>query len=254
MKIPIIEKLYYSPVKSLSFTNSTNLTVKRSIGIKNDRIFAFTRLIKKDESVIYEKCPKERDLRFFLTLRNSPFLNKYNFEFIHNELSLFLNKKLISKILPDDNENFIIFSNELMSREKLITEIPYLIHNEDYPFFDTMPNNSISLINLNSIKDFEEKVGRKIEHERFRGNIYVKNTEPWTEFSWINKEIVIGDCLFKVISKIPRCSATNLKPNSDVTDINLPQKLIDNYGQRDMGIYLMPLNDGNINVGNKIKF
>ena len=146
MKIPIIEKLYYSPVKSLSFTNSTNLTVKRSIGIKNDRIFAFTRLIKKDESVIYEKYPKERDLKFFLTLKNSPFLNKYNFEFRHNELSLFLNKKLISKILPDDSENFIIFSNELMSREKLITEIPYLIHNEDYPFFDTMPNNSISLI------------------------------------------------------------------------------------------------------------
>ena len=63
MKIPIIEKLYYSPVKSLSFTNTMNLIVKRNIGIKNDRIFAFTRLIEKDESVIYEKNPEE--LAFF---------------------------------------------------------------------------------------------------------------------------------------------------------------------------------------------
>ena len=253
MKIPIIEKLYYSPVKSLSFTNSTNLTVKRSIGIKNDRIFAFTRLIKKDESVIYEKYPKERDLKFFLTLKNSPFLNKYNFEFRHNELSLFLNKKLISKILPDDNENFIIFSNELMSREKLITEIPYLIHNEDYPFFDTMPNNSISLININSIKDFEKRINHKIEFERFRANIYIKNIDPWIEFSWINKKILVDGCLFKVIKKIPRCSATNLIPGSEISNINLPSKLRESYGCCDMGVYLIPLSNGEIKVGDIIK-
>ena len=250
----IVDKLYFSPVKSLSLLNTNNFFIKRNIGIKNDRIFAFTRLISKKESIVYEKYPEKRNLKFFLTLKNSTFLNKYNFKFNNRELSLLLNNKLIKKIAIHNNDNYESLSKELEHREKLITTTPYLIYNESFPFFDTMPNNSISLINLNSIKDFEEKVGRKIEHERFRGNIYVNDIEPWTEFSWINKEIVIGDCLFKVIRKIPRCSATNLKPNSDVTDINLPQKLIDNYGQRDMGIYLMPLNDGNINVGNKIKF
>ncbi len=109
--------------------------------------------------------------------------------------------------------------------KKLITTTPYLIYNVSFPFFDTMPNNSISLISLNGIKDFEEKVGRKIEHQRFRENIYVDNIEPWTEFSWINNAIVIGDCLFKIIRKIPRCSATNLKPDSDLIDLNLPQKI-----------------------------
>lgn len=111
------------------------------------------------------------------------------------------------------------------SVKKLITTTPYLIYNVSFPFFDTMPNNSISLISLNGIKDFEEKVGRKIEHQRFRENIYVDNIEPWTEFSWINNAIVIGDCLFKIIRKIPRCSATNLKPDSDLIDLNLPQKI-----------------------------
>ena len=253
MRIPIIEKLYYSPVKSLSFSNTKNLIIKKNIGIKNDRIFAFTRLIEKYESAIYEKYPEKRNLNFFLTLRNSPFLNKYNFEFKYNELSLFLNKKLINKILLDNKDNFEIFSNELMSREKLIRKTPHLIYNEDSPFFDTMPYNSISLININSIEDFEKKIKRKIEFERFRANVYIKNIDPWIEFNWINKKILIDDCLFKVVKKISRCTATNLIPNLDISDINLPRKLGECYGSSDMGIYLMPLNDGEIKTGGIIK-
>lgn len=254
MKIPIIYKLYFSPFKSLSFFNTKNLTVKKNTGIKNDRIFAFTRLIEKDESINYEKYPEKRNLNFFLTLKNSPFLYKYNFELRGNELSLLLNNKLIKKISMGNKDNYEIFSKELKDREKLITKTPYLIYNEHYPFFDTMTNNSISLINLSSVEDFEKKVGRKIEHERFRANIYIKNLNSWIEFSWINKEILIGDCLFMVVKKISRCSATNLIPNSLVADINLPAQLRDIYGHSNMGIYLKPLTDGEINVDSTIKY
>ena len=37
-----IKNLYFSPVKSLSFNNVDNLEIIKNIGIKNDRIFAFT--------------------------------------------------------------------------------------------------------------------------------------------------------------------------------------------------------------------
>ncbi len=37
-----IKNLYFSPVKSLSFNNVDTLEVIKFIGIKNDRIFAFT--------------------------------------------------------------------------------------------------------------------------------------------------------------------------------------------------------------------
>jgi uncharacterized protein YcbX len=116
-----------------------------------------------------------------------------------------------------------------------------------------MPHNSISLINMNSIRDLEKKANHKISHDRFRGNIYIKNIDPWIEFSWINKQILINDCLFKVAEKIPRCSATNLVPNSDVVDINLPKKLREIYGHINMGIYLKPLTDGKINISDQIK-
>ena len=140
-----------------------------------------------------------------------------------------------------------------MSREKLIKNTPYLIHNEEHPFFDTMPYNSISLININSIKDFEKKINRKIEFERFRANAYIKNIDPWVEFSWINKKVLIENCLFRVVKRISRCSATNLIPNSGISDMNLPRVLKECYGFSDMGIYLIPLSDGEIKIGDIIK-
>ena len=99
MKKPILKKLYFSPVKSLSFSTKENLKIKKNIGIQNDRIFAFTRIINEIEASDYEKNPNKRNLNFFLTLRNSPFLNKYNFELKDEELSLlFSNKFSVTRI------------------------------------------------------------------------------------------------------------------------------------------------------------
>ena len=253
MTNPILKKLYFSPVKSLSFSSKESLKIKKNTGIQNDRIFAFTRIINETEANNYEKNPNKRNLNFFLTLRNSPFLNKYNFEYKENELSLLLEKKLIKKISLSYNNNLKLISDELKKLEASINYVPYLIKNVDFPFFDTMPQNSISLINMNSIKDFEKKIDHKLNHERFRGNIYINDIDPWVEFNWINKKILINDCSFMVLRKIPRCSATNLRLNSDSFDINVPQKLRTVYGHIDMGVYLKPLNDGTINVNDKIK-
>ena len=59
--------------------------------------------------------------------------------------------------------------------------------------------------------------------------------------------------MFKVIKKIPRCSATNLIPGSEISNINLPSKLRESYGCCNMGVYLIPLSDGEIKVGDIIK-
>ena len=68
MLVPVIENLYFSPVKSISFTTSKSLIVKKNIGIKNDRIFAFTRLINQIEANNFEKNTKKRNLNFLIDL------------------------------------------------------------------------------------------------------------------------------------------------------------------------------------------
>ena len=115
-----------------------------------------------------------------------------------------------------------------------------------------MPSNTISLINLNSIKDFEKKISKNVELERFRGNIYINGLDAWEERNWINKTLEINNIKFKVIKEIPRCSATNIKPNSSKYNLSVPLLLKQFYNHINLGIYLLPLNNGNIKLNDEI--
>ena len=110
----------------------------------------------------------------------------------------------------------------------------------------------MSLINLSSVKEFEEKIAEKIEPQRFRGNFYVEGIDAWEERKWINKIIKINNISFKVEKNIPRCVAINLKPKTDDNSLNLLQSLKKTYNHFDMGIYLTALDDGEINIKDKI--
>ena len=145
---------------------------------------------------------------------------------------------------------------KLINLENTLSKKIFFLNNKLHPFYDTTNSgnvlNSISLINLSSISDFENKVDKKIEFERFRGNFYVSNIDPWEERTWINKIITINNTSFKVEKHIPRCSATNLKPTTDNVTINFPLTLKKHYNHIDMGVYLIPLEDGEINIGDRV--
>ena len=111
----------------------------------------------------------------------------------------------------------------------------------------------MSLINLNSIKEFENKINKKVEDQRFRGNLYVDGIEAWEERDWIGKIIKINNISFKVEKNIPRCVAINLKPKTDDNSLNLLKSLKTFYNHFDMGIYLTPLDEGEINIGDKVE-
>ncbi len=252
-----ISSINYCPVKSLSFQSIKSCEIKKNIGILGDRMFAFSRAIDFDKAKLIEKEPKSRKLNNFLTLKNSPVLNKYNFKYNAGNLSLNLGDKEIISILANDNDERLVLSNKLLDLESSLNKPIYLLKNQEYPFFDTSHSNnifnSISLINLNSVKDFEKKINEVIEPQRFRGNFYIDNLDAWKEMDWIGKIIKINEIAFKVEKNIPRCVAINLKPSTDDNSLNLLSSLKKTYNHFDMGIYLIALDDGKINIGDKIK-
>mgnify|MGYP001306398723 CR=1 FL=1 len=63
----------------------------------------------------------------------------------------------------------------------------------------------------------------------------------------------IKNISFRVEKNIPRCVAINLKPKSDDNSFNLLKILNQTYNHFDMGIYLTPLEDGEINLLDKIE-
>ncbi len=253
---PLISSIYYSPVKSLSFQSIDSCIVKKDLGILNDRIFAFSRIIDDKKAELIEKNPNERNLNNFLTLKNSPVLNKYNFIYKDNKLILLLEGKELISILVDDLKQRSILINRLGDLEKSLLKPISLLQNKEFPFYDTSHSdkvfNSISLVNLNSIEDFGKRINEKVEFQRFRGNFYIDGIEAWEERSWIGKIIKINNVFFKVERNIPRCVAINLKPKTDDNTLNLLQSLKKIYNHFDMGIYLRSLNEGEVNVGNTI--
>ena len=252
-----ISSIYYCPVKSLSFQSISSCHIKKDLGMVNDRIFAFSRGIDIEKSKLIEKNPNERKLNDFLTLKNSPVLNKYNFVYEGDRLTLTQNNKDIITISSDDLNERILLANKLMDLESSLIKPISLLKNSNFPFYDTSHSNnvfnSMSLINLNSIKDFEKKINENIELQRFRANFYADGIEAWEESNWIGKIIKINNVSFKVEKNIPRCVAINLKPKTDDNSLNLLNSLKKTYNHFNMGIYLTPLSDGKIELENKIE-
>ena len=184
--------------------------------------------------------------------------NKYNFLHENNKLTLTLNNKEIITVNVNETNERNNLEKKLIALEGSLKNDIRLMINDEYPFYDTsisnksMFRNSISLLNINSIKDFENKIDQKIEKSIFRGNLYFDGMEAWEERNWIGKTIKINDVLFKVEKNIPRCVAINLKPETDDNSFNLLKTLKETYDHYDMGVYLTPENDGEINLSEKI--
>ena len=255
-----ISSINYCPVKSISFQTIKSCEIKKNIGIVGDRIFAFSKGLDSNQAQLFEKKLEERRGKWnkILTLKNSPSLNKYNFIFDNNKLTLVQNNNEILTINTNEIGEHELLSNKILQLENFLKKPIFLMKNNDVPFFDTSISNktvlthSISFINNKSIEDLKNKTNQTIENQRFRGNIYADGIEAWEERNWIGKIIKINNISFKVEKNIPRCVAINLKPNSDDNSLNLLQSLKKTYSHFDMGIYLTALDDGSINTGDDI--
>ena len=255
-----ISSINYCPVKSVSFQSIDSCEIKKDIGIVGDRIFAFSKNLDQDQVELFEKNPDQRKGKWnkILTLKNSPVLNKYNFLLKQNKLTLTFKKKEILEVDVNTLSEKQKISNKLTELESSLKQPIVLMQNKDFPFFDTTISNkvdfinSVSLLNIQSINDFQKKIDKKIETSIFRGNICIDGVEPWKERNWVGKIIKINNVSFKVKKNIPRCVAINLKPQSDDNSFNLLQLLKKTYNHFDMGIYLTVLDDGELNIGDQI--
>ena len=257
----IITSIHNCPVKSISFQNIEKCKINKNIGIEGDRVFAFSQNLDLDQSKQFEKNPEVRKGKWnkIVTLKNTPVFNKYNFLYENNKLTLTIKDKEIITINVNDSNERDNLVKKLIELEGSLKNDIRLMRNDEHPFYDTsisnksMFKNSISLLNINSIKDFENKIDRKIEKSIFRANLYFDGIEAWAERKWIDKTLKINNVSFKVEKNIPRCVAINLKPKSDDNSFNLLKILKKTYNHFDMGVYLTPLEDGEINLLDKIE-
>ena len=111
-----ISSINYCPVKSISFQTIESCEIKKNIGIVGDRIFAFSKGLDLNQAQLFEKKLEERKGKRnkILTLKNSPYLNKYNFIFNNNELTLTQNNNEILTINSSEIDEYKLLSNKIL--------------------------------------------------------------------------------------------------------------------------------------------
>ena len=142
-----ISSINYCPVKSISFQTIDKCEIKKDIGIIGDRIFAFAKDLDLEQVKLFEKSSEERRGKWnkILTLKNSPVLNKYNFLFVENKLTLtFKNEKILTININELNE-YDLLSNRILELENSLQKPIVLMKNKDLPFFDTSISNKTVL-------------------------------------------------------------------------------------------------------------
>ena len=93
---------------------------------------------------------------------------------------------------------------------------------------------TVHLINEQTVKDVEEKIGISLNPIRFRPNIIVDNLEAWKEFDFVGKRLRIvkqgtdhntRQIELKVLSRTVRCAGVGIDPTDPTKKIDIPQLL-----------------------------
>ena len=119
-----IKNLFYSPVKSISFEESESLKVLKGRGIASDRIFAFVQNLDSTSIKHLIEDPKSRKLNNFITLKNSPELNQYNFTYAKDKLILKKQDEIIININPfSENDKILLCDkiNQIINKDKKLS-------------------------------------------------------------------------------------------------------------------------------------
>jgi uncharacterized protein YcbX len=122
----------------------------------------------------------------------------------------------------------------------------------DWRFTDH-PLGHVSIINLASLRDLEQRIGRPLDPLRFRANLYVDGWPAWAENDWQGRTLRIGGATATVFKPIVRCTATHVDPATAERDIEVVKALFDHYGHTLCGLYVQTTVPGRVAEGDVLE-
>lgn len=123
-----------------------------------------------------------------------------------------------------------------------------VVHAPGHRFTDH-PTGYVSVINLESVRDLESRIGRPVDPLRFRANLYVEGWPAWAELEAEGRDIVLGEARGRVMASIVRCAATAVNPDTAERDIDVPAALFEHYRHVLCGIYVEVTASGRLSEG-----
>ncbi len=113
----------------------------------------------------------------------------------------------------------------------------------------------VSFLNLNSLRDLEQRTGATLDPLRMRANVWLEGLSAFEDHGFVGRTIRIGDDgpEFEVLKPIVRCIATHVNPETGLRDFDLCTALWENYRHRDCGIYARITKGGTVRAGDRVR-
>lgn len=247
LPMPIVSSIYRYPIKGLSPQRVDHAVLQPGQTFPQDRMFALAR----PRSPVDAHVAKWAKKGLFVMLMLDEALAEVRTHLDVDTLDFTIrqgNRQLLAVNLASERGRLEVeaFFQRLVPT---LNGTPRLVRAETGGHFMDKPDSVISLINLATVRALEEQWGFDVDPLRFRANIYIDGAEPWEEFDWVGRDIVIGDAVMRVDRRNGRCGATNVNPETGRRDLDIPGSLRTAFGHKDLGVYLLTRKSGSISAG-----
>lgn len=110
----------------------------------------------------------------------------------------------------------------------------------------------VSVLNLDSLRDLEARLGQPVDPARFRANVLVEGWGAWREHGLEpGVTLRLGGVELRLLADIDRCLATHVDPRTGVRDLDMVGALRAGYGHICCGVYAEVVLGGRISVGDE---
>lgn len=253
-----LTSLYRYPVKGLSAESFESVILTKGEGLPHDRRFAIARgAIDFDR----ENPNWLRKTNFYMLMRNESLAHlRTGFDENSGVLTVTQNGTELAKTDitdPVGRETMERFFTDFLGAAAK-DGAPRILDAPGHMFGDAGRKDGadtdqyVSLIGMASIRELEKHTGCSVDPIRFRANLYMEETAPWEEFSWVGKTVTIGAARLRVLSRTVRCAATQVNPITAERDLNIPKALKQAFGHVDMGVYAEVIDSGAVKIGDAI--
>lgn len=215
-----VVEIWRYPVKSMAGERLDECAITEA-GLEGDRRWAFI-----DQS-------PDRAGKWFNIKQHAPLMT-YHARLVSGALDL---------VAPDGSR--VELDGDLVRRFEGDSGHPLRLRELPGENFD---DSQVLIINLASVDAFGMEVGRRLDHRRFRANLYADGLEPEAELRWLGRVIRAGDAELEVTSRCERCKVITMDPDTTEADPRILRVLVEQHDER-MGVYCRVVRPGRVAVG-----
>ncbi|MFG1382202.1 MOSC domain-containing protein [Xanthobacter versatilis] len=247
-----LKAIYRHPVKGLSPEALEAVTLEAGAFFPHDRLYA----VENGASGFDPDAPAYRPKTAFLMLmrdaRLAGLASRYEPETTTLTLCLDGHEAVRADLSTVDGRAEVEAFLTFYMGEEARGPLRLLTAPDGFRFTDSLRSGFLSLLNLDSVRDLEARMGAPLDPRRFRMNLHLEGWPAGAELALAGQRLKVGAAEIAVLKRTERCAAVNVNPETAARDLNVVKGLMAAYGHTDCGIYAKVVRSGPVAVGDTV--